>query len=428
MGLFAKLFKKEPVNESKLTLADYLNSFPPIYSSKQVKAIENDVFRAGCAFICREMRKVKVGHVRMVDNDPVPQADNINFILNNPNPLMTLSDFLEKLTWIYLTKENCFVYPVYDDQGKLSGLYPLEPTTYKFVEFKDNPDLFVQMWFGNGKERYSVKIPYQALIHLRRNFTRNEFAGGDETGQFDSTTLDEAIKLDKEVTAGLKKQIKTSYASNIILKLQSTYNQEKEEAAQKVFEAKLANSESGVLAVGIDSEVETINRNINFISTDLIKYLEEKILRPLGISVAAIKGDYNKEQYEAVFQSAIEPILTTFAQAFTKGIFTRTQLGYGHKIQFYAEELIFLNMTQKIELIRVLGDSGSLYINEARTMVGLRPMAELAGQRMMSLNYINAQNAAKYQVGEKEEEKPKEEKPEGGEVDEQGNNQKNKGN
>ena len=41
-------------------------------------------------------------------------------------------------------------------------------------------------------------------------------------------------------------------------------------------------------------------------------------------------------------------------------------------------------------------------------MVGLRPMMELKGQRMQSLNYINAQNAGKYQVGEENKEQDKE--------------------
>lgn len=430
MGFISKMFKQKPVEEHKLTLADYFNSLPPVYGEARIKAIENDVFRAGCAFICREMRKVHVGHVRMENGDPVPQNSDINFVLNNPNHLMTLSDFLEKITWIYLTKENCFVYPLYEF-GKLKALYPLEPTNYKFVEYEDRDELFVEMWFGNGKEKYHVVLPYAALIHLRRNFTRNEYAGGNEMGQFDSSAVEEAMSLDKEVTNGLKKQIKASYATNIVLKLQSVYDIKKEEEAIRVFEQKLENTKSGVFATGVDTQIDQLSKNINFLDTELIKYLEEKILRPLGVSIAAIKGDYNKETYESAFQSGIEPILVTFAQAFTKGIFTRTQLGYGNKIQFYPEELIFLSISQKLELIKLLGDSGSIYMNEARTMVGLKPVPELAGQRMMSLNFINAKNAAKYQVGEddsKEKEKEKEKTPKGGVEDEQGNNQEKQGN
>lgn len=404
MGIFSKLFGKKKTDESKLTLADYLNSFPPIYSESDIRVLESDVFRAGCACICREMRKIHAQHIRMDGNDPIPINDSITYVLNNPNPLMTQSDFFEKITWRYLTQENAFIYPLYEG-GELAGLYPLEPTTYKFVEYENNNDTYVQFWFGNGLNKYDVILPYSSLIHLRRNFTRNEYAGGNEEGKFDDTGLKEVVDLNNKMVNGLSKQIKLSSSVQLALKLQSTYKFEEQVKAIKEFEQKLLASDSGVIPMGIDSELDVLNKAVNFIDTNLIKFIDEKQLRPLGVSVAIMSGDYTKDQYEAFYQSALEPIIITFAQAFTKALFTRKQLGHGNKVQFYPEELIFLNTAQKLDLIRLLGDSGSLFINEARVMVGLRPMEELKGQRMMSLNYINAQNASKYQVGEDDKEK-----------------------
>lgn len=425
MGFFSKLLPKKKVDESKMTLADYLNMFPPIYSDKVTDVIKNDVFRAGCACICREMRKIHAEHVRMDGTDPIPQNSNISFVLANPNPLMTESDFYEKITWVYLTKENCFIYPKYEN-GELKYLYPLEPTNYKFVEYNDRDDLYVRMWFGNGKERYETTLPYESLIHLRRNFTRNEYAGGDESGHFDDTMLKDVVALDDTLTTGLEKQIKLSYSTNIILKLQSTYKQDKELEAIRLFEEKLENSKSGVLAVGLDSQLDTLNKSINFVDTNLVKYIDEKILRPLGVSIQILSGKYTKEDYEAFYQLALEPIIITFSQAFTKGLFTRREIGHKNRIKFYPEELIFLSTKEKLELIRLLGDSGSLYVNEARGMVGLSPIPELKGVRMMSLNYIRESNASKYQVGEdnkkdddkKDVDKTKDKESEGGVSDE----------
>lgn len=42
-------------------------------------------------------------------------------------------------------------------------------------------------------------------------------------------------------------------------------------------------------------------------------------------------------------------------------------------------------------------------MNEFRGAFGMRPLPELKGVRMMSLNYINADDAQKYQVGEPSE-------------------------
>ncbi len=65
---------------------------------------------------------------------------------------------------------------------------------------------------------------------------------------------------------------------------------------------------------------------------------------------------------------------------------------------FYAKALIFMNTTQKLEMIRLLGDSGALFENEKRIMFGLQPLPELVGQRMQSLNYVNSNVADKYQL------------------------------
>lgn len=60
-----------------------------------------------------------------------------------------------------------------------------------------------------------------------------------------------------------------------------------------------------------------------------------------------------------------------------------------------------MDTAQKLEMIRLLGDSGALYENEKRIAFGLKPLAELDGVRMQSLNYVDVQNAATYQVGER---------------------------
>jgi hypothetical protein len=41
-----------------------------------------------------------------------------------------------------------------------------------------------------------------------------------------------------------------------------------------------------------------------------------------------------------------------------------------------------------------------LFENEKRVAFGLRPLPELEGKRYMSLNWIDANNAAQYQVGD----------------------------
>ena len=60
-----------------------------------------------------------------------------------------------------------------------------------------------------------------------------------------------------------------------------------------------------------------------------------------------------------------------------------------------------MTVSQTLEMINILAPTGALFENEKRVALGLRPMEQLAGKRYMSLNWIDAENAAQYQTGDK---------------------------
>ena len=64
------------------------------------------------------------------------------------------------------------------------------------------------------------------------------------------------------------------------------------------------------------------------------------------------------------------------------------------------KDLIFLSMSQTLEMINILAPTGAMFENEKRVALGLKPLPELEGKRYMSLNWIDANNAAQYQTGE----------------------------
>ena len=114
---------------------------------------------------------------------------------------------------------------------------------------------------------------------------------------------------------------------------------------------------------------------------------------------AILTGDYTKEQYEAFYQKVLEPLIIAVSQAFTKKLFTEREKAFGNKIELYPKELIFMTVTQTLEMINILSPTGALFENEKRAALGLRPLPELEGKRYMSLNWIDAANAAQYQTG-----------------------------
>jgi hypothetical protein len=144
-----------------------------------------------------------------------------------------------------------------------------------------------------------------------------------------------------------------------------------------------------------------INKNLALVDDAVLKFIDEKILRNYGVSLPILTGDYTQEQYQAFYQKTIEPFVISYSQGFSKTLLTDREKGFKNQIKFYTKDLTFMTTNQVLEMSRILGDRGSLYENELRGFFGMRPLPELSGKRMMSLNYVDVEIANKYQLQDK---------------------------
>ena len=191
-----KLKRKPPKSQK---WAQQLNGYTPIFSQFGTNIYASDVVQQAVKCIVDEMKKLNPTHVRYNGNDPVPVNGNIQRVLNNPNPLMTTSEFLEKTMWLLLLNYNAFIMPTYyvwtDTDGTerrmYDGLYPLKPTQVDFIE-DDAGELYVKMRFENN---FETTIKYDSLIHIRYNYSVNEYMGGDVSGQPNHTPLLNTLEL-----------------------------------------------------------------------------------------------------------------------------------------------------------------------------------------------------------------------------------------
>lgn len=400
MAFWDKFFKK-PEQPRTYDIYDILSGIAPIYSSEFGEDIyASDVVQQAIYSIVSELKKLDPVHVRKLkgESDYVSVAGNIQSVLDAPNPLMTTSDFIEKVAWTLLLNYNAFIYPIWEGQ-KLVALYPLNPSLVEFdPDFGGTGQTWVRFHFPNG---YSGDVPYDDIIHLRHHFSVSEFMGGNIQGKPDFAPLLDTLKLNDTLLKGLAKSLNIQTSINGVVKLKTMANSDDQMAKIKDFEKKLQSNESGLLPIDISADYTPIQKQVNLLDNTVLEFIDRKILRTWGVSLAIVNGDYTKDQYEAFYQKVLEPIVKTFVQAFTKGIFSKhAAQGYDNKIMFFVKELIFMNTEQKLQLFTELSNQGGCYVNEFRGAFGMRPLPELKGVRMMSLNYINADDAKKYQVGE----------------------------
>jgi HK97 family phage portal protein len=391
-GFWTKIFKKPEKNLS-YSLEDILGGIVPIYSSGFGNNIyASDVVQQAIYSIVTELKKLDPAHIRSVagSNDFISVNGNIQKVLDAPNPLMTTSDFIEKVAWNLLLNYNAFIYPLWEGDT-LAGIYPLQPKLVEFdADYGGTGRTWVRLHFANGLK---TDLPYEDIIHLRYRFSLSDYMGGNEQGQPDFGPLLDTLKLNDTLLKGLAKSLNIQTSINGVAKLKSMVNTEEQISRVKEFERKLQSNESGILPLDISAEYIPISKQVQLLDATTLEFIDRKILRTFGVSIAIVNGDYTAAQYEAFYQKTLEPIIKSMSQAFTKGIFSKRETqGFKNKIVFYTKELIFLNTDQKIKLFDILVDSESCYKNEMRTAFGLRPLKELEGQLAASSNKTNAEN------------------------------------
>lgn len=401
MEWFDRLFRRKPKNSK---FAPTFDGFTPIYTQFGTNIYASDVVQQALKCIVDEMKKLNPTHIRYKGNDPVPVKGNVQDVLDMPNELMTTSEFLEKICWLLLMNYNAFIIPTYytwvDDKTGAErryyeSLYPINPTQVDFIEDASGR-LFVTFWFWNG---YQTTIPYDDVIHIRYNYSVNQYMGGNLMGQPDHAALLDTLQLNNNLLQGIAKAMNSSYAVNGIVKYNTLMDNGKTEAALKELENKLRNSESGFLPLDLKAEFTPLERKSALVDQPTLEFIDSKILRNWGVPLDILTGDYSQETYNSFYQKTLEPLAKSISQAFTKKLFTSRERAFGNRIEMYPKDLIFLSVQQTLEMINMLSPTGGLFENEKRVALGLRPLPELEGKRFMSLNWVDADKANQYQMG-----------------------------
>lgn len=400
MGFFQKI--KRQVEERKYKMM--LHGDRPIFTSFGDNIFASDVVQTAIKCITDELIKCHPMHIIQNNKEIIPQDSDITRVLERPNDLMTCSDFICKITYLYMTNYNVFIYPQWEyykdpktqtTKRKLVALFPLNPIATQFYE-DESGALFVEFSFSDGSK--TELLPYDYLIHWRKDFTANDYMGGNINGRANVESLLKILKLNNSLMDSLPNAIKSSYAINGVIKYGSMISMDKQKENLEKFNVLVSSSKSGITSVDMGGEFIPINRNIKLVDSPTLQFIDEKILRFFKVPLCILKGDFTPEQHEAFIQSTIEPLIVSIGQAFTKALFSsRSSFGFGNKVVFYFDRIESMTISQKQVVIQELGGRGALTNNYMLSMFGIPPYED-GDKRYMSLNYVDVEIANQYQM------------------------------
>lgn len=373
-----------------------LNSYSPVFTAFGDNAYDSDDVRAAVDAVARNVAKLHPKHIRKDATGSITNVmDGLQYMLETqPNPYMDAYTFLYKVTTQLLLQNNAFIFVRYDDAGNVLGLYPIPFSNIQLLE--SGGAVYAKFSFTGGE---SVTVAYTELIHLRRFFYRSDLYG-EPNMQALGTTLETVCTANQ----GVANAVKSSNALRGILKVSNALKPKDLKEKQQAFLTDymdISEGASGVAALDNTIEYKELTGQPQQVNPITMKFLTDKVYRYFGVSEPIVNSSYDENQWNAFYESTIEPIALQMSLQFTATLFSMREQQFGNQVIFEANRLEYASASTKIQLIQSALQNGLFTYNEMREIFNMAPLPGDDGdKRIMSLNFIDAKKANQYQVGD----------------------------
>lgn len=367
-SLFSRIFKSDksttaPETSEQLELVEGNKAVFTSYKGD----FHNDPDVLACVdAIARNGAKMHPRHIRNFKGTLENVKDSLYKILaKQPNEIQNAYRFYYDVIFNLELYNNAFIYKQTDENLKVTGLYPLEYNEVKLYEYKG--DIWVKFKFGRSKERF---VPYSDIIHLTRFVS--------EDGLFGGKTLPIIKVLDKKhvLDEGIVNAIKTTQSIKGVIK--STKAMLKPEDVKKMRDQFVKdfvdsrNNRSGIGGLDATTDFIPVKIEPTTASDSQIKEIDDKVLNYFGVNQNIIQSKYSEDEWNAFYESVLEPIGLQMSLEFSNKLFTPTEKNFGNEILFESNRLQYASNKTKIDLVRYAGNI--MTINEQREVFNLAPI------------------------------------------------------
>lgn len=374
----------------------------PIFSSFGENVLVSDIVQNALHAVAAESSKAILKSVVqnpatrqvMVENDEITRLFRYR-----PNPLMTTQSFLYRVAYLRKLNKNVFIYPQMEHvaengrtKERFAAFWPLDPIGAEFLQ-DDAGALFLRLTFTDGG---MYTFPYQDIIHLRDNFAQNPFFGGGADGTPDERELAKTLGAIDVAMQGLPKAISASLQIKGVYHAKSVLDAKRIAEEREKFESQIGKSFNGIVATDYAGEFTPVTVNPSMIPRDILDWLENKVLKTFGVSMAVVNGDFTEAQFSAFHQKSIEDFFIELEQAFTARCFTQREQDIGHRLKVYDRYVQHLSMETRLKMIELGAPMGTFGKDEIRELMGYEPRGD--DTVMQSLNWIATDLAGQYQL------------------------------
>ena len=374
MGIFNRRSREPTVNTSpgkpnEGSRIAMVTTWGEYYYAWNGKLYQSDIIRSCMRPYVQAVGKLVAKHIRDDQKNglQVNPRVNIAMLLKYPNTIMTAQQFQEKMASQLLLNNNAFALVVRDANGLPIQLYPIPCVNAEAVYDKQGT-LIIKFTYGNGKTN---AFYYTDLVHLRRDYGEN-----DVFGTHPGTALAQLMECVGVIDQGIVKAIKNSSIIRWLLKFTSSMRPEDVQKNVKEFVDNYLSYESESFgAAGVDAKVDAkqIEPKDYVPNAAITARITDRVYSFFNTNEKIVQSKYTEDEWNAYYESEIEPFAVQYGEVLTCRLFTRKEIGFGNRITCEASNLQCASMSTKLNLVQFL-DRGIMNANEIRAVLNLPPI------------------------------------------------------
>ena len=366
-SLFSRIFGTDNSTEPPMAATSFqlLDGNKAVFTSYRGDYKNEIDVRACVDAIARNGAKMHPTHIRnFAGKMENVKSDLYKLLAKQPNEIQNAYKFYYQIIADLEYNNNSIIYINRDiATQKIKGLYPLSFDRCEFYEYQG--DIWIKFKFTK-KARF---VPLSSCIHLTRGISADGVFGGN------IEPLRKTLSMKHILDEGIINAIKTTQSIKGIIKTTKAMLKPEDVKAMRdqfVNDFISEGDKSGIGGLDANTDFTPVKIEPTTASDSQVKEIDDKILKYFGLSEKILTSDYNENEWNAFYESVLEPIGLQMSLEFSNKLFTPTEKAFGNEILFESNRLQYASNNTKIELLRYA--SNIMTINEQREIFNLAPI------------------------------------------------------
>ena len=364
MGLFEFFFPKKQRQQPVEGYWQTLNAYTPAFTTWQGAIYERELVRSCIEARANHMSKMRVELVGSAHPKLKTKMQH------QPNPVNTWSQTLRRMTTILDNYNTVIIAPQIDQYGDIIGIMPVLPSQCTLVEHHGEP--FCKMTFGNGKS---------ASVELSKVGIATKFQLKDDYFGESNAALNNTMDLMDIQDQGIQEGVKSSATYRFMAQLGNFALDEDIAKQQEMFSKSNLRRGGGLLLFpNTFTNIKQIDSKPFIVDAEQMKMIKTNCFNYFGVNEKILQNTATPEELDAFYSGALEPMAIQYSEVLSKMLYTLEEQSRGSKVLVTANRLQYMSTSDKISIVKEMGDRGMLTIDEGRELLNYAPLPDGKGQ------------------------------------------------